>query len=363
MTFFKKYLLPGFIFQSIVIGGGYGTGRELVEFFLAHGPLGGYFGMILAMLIWSAVMAITFELARMGKTYDYRSFLNNLLGKWWIVYEICYVLGLILVISVIGSASGELIHEISGLPEITGIIVMMVLVGFFVFYGSALIVKALSVWSFMVYAVYIGLVLACWMVFGDTIKDMMSIYRGDSQWIWGGVKYAGYNIVGIPALLFSIRYIELRREAFISGAFAGAIGMIPGFLIYTAMLSQYPEIVSEVIPSNFILSKLGSPIFQAIFQVILLGTFIETGIGVIHGFNERIAGVYQERGIEMPRSFRLGIALSVFIVATYIANAVGLIGLIAKGYGTITWVSWIIYVFPVLTLGIWRIKQAENEQL
>ena len=35
--FFKKYLLPGFVFQSIVIGGGYGTGRELVEFFMTTG--------------------------------------------------------------------------------------------------------------------------------------------------------------------------------------------------------------------------------------------------------------------------------------------------------------------------------------
>ena len=41
-SFFKKYLLPGFIFQSIVIGGGYGTGREIVEYFLRHGPTGGY---------------------------------------------------------------------------------------------------------------------------------------------------------------------------------------------------------------------------------------------------------------------------------------------------------------------------------
>ncbi|SVC62415.1 uncharacterized protein METZ01_LOCUS315269, partial [marine metagenome] len=123
MTFFKKYLLPGFIFQSVVIGGGYGTGRELVEFFLTEGPLGGYFGMILSMLIWSAVMAVTFELARMGKNYDYRSFLNSLLGKWWIVYEITYVLGLILTISVIGSASGKLTHELSGFPEIVGTIV------------------------------------------------------------------------------------------------------------------------------------------------------------------------------------------------------------------------------------------------
>jgi len=39
--FFQKYLLPGFIFQSLIIGGGYGTGRELVEFFLTAGPLAG----------------------------------------------------------------------------------------------------------------------------------------------------------------------------------------------------------------------------------------------------------------------------------------------------------------------------------
>lgn len=32
--FFRKYLLPGLVFQSLTIGGGYGTGRELVEFFL-----------------------------------------------------------------------------------------------------------------------------------------------------------------------------------------------------------------------------------------------------------------------------------------------------------------------------------------
>ena len=27
---FRRYLLPGFVFQSVVVAGGYGTGRELV---------------------------------------------------------------------------------------------------------------------------------------------------------------------------------------------------------------------------------------------------------------------------------------------------------------------------------------------
>ena len=51
-SWFKKYLLPGFIFQSLVIGGGYGTGRELVEFFLLLGPKNGILGMIVSRIFW-----------------------------------------------------------------------------------------------------------------------------------------------------------------------------------------------------------------------------------------------------------------------------------------------------------------------
>ena len=45
-TWFKKYLVPGIIFQSVVIGGGYGTGKELVEFFLSFGTIGGIIAML-----------------------------------------------------------------------------------------------------------------------------------------------------------------------------------------------------------------------------------------------------------------------------------------------------------------------------
>ena len=44
-SWYKKYLLPGFIAQSVLIAGGYGTGRELVEYFVQYGPTGGLMGM------------------------------------------------------------------------------------------------------------------------------------------------------------------------------------------------------------------------------------------------------------------------------------------------------------------------------
>ena len=36
---FQKYFVPGIVFQSCVIAGGYGTGRELVEYFMGYGWL------------------------------------------------------------------------------------------------------------------------------------------------------------------------------------------------------------------------------------------------------------------------------------------------------------------------------------
>ena len=41
---FQKYFVPGIVFQSCVIAGGYGTGRELVEYFMGYGPKGGLLG-------------------------------------------------------------------------------------------------------------------------------------------------------------------------------------------------------------------------------------------------------------------------------------------------------------------------------
>jgi len=54
-TWFQRFLLPGFAFKAVVIGGDYATGRELAEFFLPSGPWGGIAAMLLAMTIWSAV--------------------------------------------------------------------------------------------------------------------------------------------------------------------------------------------------------------------------------------------------------------------------------------------------------------------
>src|SRR5438874_3881840 len=107
-TWFQRFLLPGFAFKAVVIGGGYATGRELAEFFLPSGPRGGLAGMLLSMVLWSLICAVTFSFARATRSFDYRTFFKELLGPAWFAFEAAYVLFVIVILSVFGAAAGAI---------------------------------------------------------------------------------------------------------------------------------------------------------------------------------------------------------------------------------------------------------------
>ena len=75
---------------------------------------------------------------------------------------------------------------------------------------------------------------------------------------------------------------------------------------------------------------------------------------MVHAVNERISGVFEERGAHLPRWLRPASAVLFLGVAVGLTTF-GLVDLIAKGYGTMTWVFMAVYVVPVLTLGVWTL--------
>lgn len=362
-SFFKRYLLPGFVFQSVVIGGGYGTGRELVEFFLSYGPTGGLVAMVLvSTAIWSAVAGVTFAFAHAFKTYDYRRFLKSLLGRGWVLYELCYLFYLLIVLAVIAAAAGQILLELFGTPYAVGVLGVMGAVGLVVLGGTKVVERFLATWSFVLYGLYVVLVVLAFVRFGDDIGRTMAQGEFREGWALAGVRYAGYNLGIIPAILFVTRHVKSRREGLVAGLLAGPIAIIPAVLLYLAMAGQYPAIVDQPVPANYLLGVLGSRTFQLTFQLILFGTLIETGSGLIHAVNERIAGVFEERKKEMPRILRPLAALLLLAVGAALSSF-GLIDLIAKGYGTVTWGFLLIFVVPVLTLGAYRVARGGRREV
>ena len=350
---FQRYLLPGFVFQAAVIAGGYATGRELVEFFLPAGPWGGLLAMAVSMLVWSAVLMVSFELARVARAYDYRSFFKLLLGRGWFVFEIGYFALMIIILAVMGAAAGEIAHSLFGLPKLAGSLGMIAATGLMLVCSSTVIEKFLAVSVGYLYLVYFVFLVWCVIAFGDRIEASFGSMPVTGNWFIAGVSYAGYNVATIPAVLFCIRHLRSRREALAAGALAGPLGMLPGVVFYIAMMGYYGEIGAEALPSAFLLGKLQAPWFEWAFQVAVLLTLVDTGVALLHAINERVAKAYEERQRPMPQALRPALAMGVMLVAVYAATALGLVDLIAKGYGTLTWLFLAIYVMPLMTWGVW----------
>lgn len=355
LSFYQRYLLPGFVFQSIIIAGGYGTGRELVEFFLRRGPIGGLLGLLLPVtMIMSVCCAIAFELARRTHSYDYRAFLGHLLGPGWFLYEIGYLTAILLILAVIGSAAGTFLEEAFCLPGTLGGMGMLVCIGFLVFRGTRVIEGAMSVWSFVLYAVYLTLFVWSFVRFGPAIREHLAAGGIERGWMLSGVRYSALGVSLIPAMLFATAHIERRREAIVAGLLAGPIGTIPAVLFFLAIVAHYPTVLERPVPANFVLEMLGSRWFQIAYQIMLFGTLIETGTGLIHAFNERLAGVLVTRGRTLPPVWRPVVAV-LLLGSGWLLSRIGIIALIARGYGAMTWYFTIVLIVPLLTVGMWRI--------
>ena len=359
--FFRRYLLPGFVFEAAVIGGGYATGRELVEFFLPAGPLGGLLGMAVSMIVWSAVLAVSFELARRARAYDYRSFTKLLLGRAWFLFEIAYLLLIVLIFAVMGAAAGEIAHSLFGVPRLVGSLAMIAGVALVLFYSTAAIEKFLSLTVGYLYLVYVVFVIWSVVSFGDRIQAALAAEPVGHRWFSAGITYAAYNVATVPAALFSVRHLTRRREAVVAGLLAGPLGMLPGLAFYVAMMGYYQEIGTVPLPSAFLLAKLNAPWFEWVFQIAVLLTLVDTGVPILHAINERVAKVYEERQRLMPRALRPALAAGVMVLSVFAAAAVGLIGLIAKGYGLLTYAFIVLLVLPVLTVGVWKVVKSGPE--
>jgi len=312
--------------------------------------------IILAMVIWSAVCAVTFCLAYANSSWNYRAFFRHLLGPFWVIFEVSYLLFIVLILAVFGAASGAIGAALLGWPPIVGTCCLIACISAVTAYGTSSVEQLFKWVSIFLYAVYaIFVVLSCF-AFGDRIIANLGTSVPHDGWIVGGFTYAGYNVVGAVIILPVLRHLRSRKNAVIAGLLAGPFAMLPALLFFICMIAFYPQIGAEALPSDFLLRRLNFPAFHFLFQLMIFLALLESGTGCVHAFNERIAEAYSARnGQGLSKSARLWITGALLLGSIFLAARFGLVDLIAKGYRGLAYVFLAIFVLPVMTLGLWQL--------
>ena len=361
---FQRFVLPGLAFKAVVIGGGYATGREIAEFFLPAGPWGGIAAMAVATLAWCVVCSVTFVFARRLRERDYRSFFRALLGRAWPVFEFAYVTFVVLILAVFGAAAGAIAAATFGAPPIVGTLCLMVAIAVAVAFGNRSVERVFTWVSVLLYGVYAAFVLFALSSFGSQISQTFAAAGGWNEgWLSGGLTYAGYNIIGAVVILPVTRHLGSDRDAVIAGIAAGPLAMLPAFLFFICMCAFVPAIAGEALPSDYLLARLDQPWFRYLFQAMILAALLESGTGAVHAVNERISNVWQAR-THTPLSARArgALALGLLVICMLIADRVGLVALIANGYRALAYLLIAVYVLPLLTIGVWKLRTSSQSE-
>jgi len=335
-----------------VIGGGYATGRELAEFFLPSGPLGGMLGMALAALCWSVVCAATFLFARATHSEDYGSFFRFLLGPASFLFDLAYACLLLIMLSVFGAAAGAIGAAVFGWPQIAGTLALVLGIAAVVSFGNDSVERLFKFVTYFLYGVYALFVLTAVLQTSDRIHANFAAPQSPSGWALGGLTYAGYNIVGAVVILPVLRHLTSDRDALIAGLLAGPLAMLPAVLFYICMVAYYPAIGAATLPSDYILTQLHAPLLHVVFQLMILAALLESGTGAVHAVNQRVAGALHHRGRTLSRVGRMLLGTGILIVSVFVASEFGLVALIARGYRLLAYLFIAVYIVPLLIHGV-----------
>ncbi|MCL6589256.1 MAG: hypothetical protein K6U80_04805 [Firmicutes bacterium] len=320
--------------MGTVVGAGFASGQEILQFFGFHGR-GGVWGIILSTVLFVLFGTIIFL---MGKRLHAVSHLEVVResGGSWIGRGIDYVITFFLfgAFTAMAAGSGALFQEQYGIPHAIGSLVMIIASVATVLSGIRGVLAAIGA----IAPVLAGSVL---------IISILALFQRPVNWFWSqpqiaavpfwplsAVAYASYNIVLAAAVLAPAG--RMADEASLrQGALYGGLGLGLGALaIHLAILTQVPRAAGCEIPMLFLARNvLGS--LAPLYSVILLAEVYTTAAGSLYGFVARMTGPNGPRFIQF---------VIVSGLAGFIGSLLGFSNLVAKLYSAVGYAGFILLI-------------------
>lgn len=352
---FRVVIIPSAVFLSVVFGGSYGTGREVMEFISQHGPVGGLIAIAAVMLTYSVLLFASFELARKFQQFEYRGFFRGLLGRFWFLYEIVILVGMVITLAVCVTASGAIADTRFGLPVWLGSAALLLIVFMLTYQGRALVEKSMIVAVLALAAVLVALLVQ---LVGEPAERINRAFASEPVALdaWrGGVQYALVNGGFIPLLLYCARGIQTRGQAGLAAVCAASVAVIPGLVFHCAFMSAYPAITEEQLPAYYLMNSVGSLTFLNIYVAVLFVLIAQTGVGMLQGFLERIDSWHLQKFDRPLNHLGHGLVAIGMVCASMALGSMGIIALIIAGYSILAASFILVFTVPLLTRGLWLI--------
>jgi uncharacterized membrane protein YkvI len=328
-----------------IVGAGFATGQEVLQFFARFGA-GGLAGLVLSAALFILYGYIIMDLGYRLKARSHSEIIRYASGKYlggFIDFIITFFLfgGLTAMIA----GTGALFQEQFALPGMLGNLSMAVLTALTVLTGINGVINSISfVVPFLIAAV-VGISLTA-IVRAPPVFTAPPA-AGESgligNWLLAAILYASYNTLLAIAVLGPLGDKAASRRAIRQGASLGGMGLgLGAIMIYLALLGDATGATVLEVPMIAIAGSI-SGLVRVIYAVILSAEVYTTAVSSLFGFAARVAD---------PEKFPLRgrIIIVGSTAGAFFASQLGFSNLVkflypAVGYGGIILLIALVYTY------------------
>lgn len=268
----KNSFKLAFIYLGTILGAGFASGKELVNFFARFKEMGIIGFLITCFLLSISFMAIL-DLIKNSHAKDYKQFLNEVFGeKIAKILEVLNTTFLFIIFSAMLAGGGAVLSSIFGINFKLCTVIFSFIIFISLFFGQKSVILINSILCPIL--IFGGALIGIYIYFFETIQ---TININDNA-ITQSIVYTSFNIITTISVLFGVRNLILNNKVVVfSGILGGLFIFFIGIFLILSLVYNYDLIKYEDLPILYIIKDVN--IIKLIYTSVILMAIYTTALG------------------------------------------------------------------------------------
>jgi uncharacterized membrane protein YkvI len=323
----KTSLRIGAVYISAIIGAGFASGQEILQYFTYYGWIG-FAGAILATILFAW---LGYQIAELGSKLNAKSHQGVILqlgGKYFgTIVDYIIILACLNATVVMIAGGGSLLNQLFNIPIFIGSAILTICVAITLSLDLKQVINVIG--SVTPFLILMAIILAIY-AFSTTTLSMSDVQglaqpelTASPHWTLSAVLYVSYNVIMAVAILSVVGGSVKDHKVAARGGLYGGIGLGLLVIIMNLGLIVKLDIVEGIEMPTLLFAEEIAPWLMFIMGVIIFGMVFSTAASALYAFVRRVV---------TPTSNKFKPMVIVFSVIAYILSFVGFSKLIGTVY-------------------------------
>ncbi|MGV8983275.1 YkvI family membrane protein [Clostridium sp.] len=274
-------------FIACLIGSGFSTGQEVLQYFSSYGYQGVLGGIVVCLLfLYVGVDFVTVgQKHKFPKGSDiYKYYCGNIVGSFYDYFSIAFIYMSYIVM--IGGA-GATLHQQYGIPTYIGGIIMGILGTCTVIFGLEKIVSVIGKMAPVIVVLIITLGVSAilknpqGLTKVNEVLPKLHLLKASSNWFYAAASYVGFCMLYLAAFMASMGKSSEKGKDLVLGIIFGAIGFSLALVIISlGILANIEQLAGTMVPSLILAANI-HPILAIVFSFIVIAGIYTTSVSLL----------------------------------------------------------------------------------